>query len=758
MNTFSIHHQFKYYAIVRKVILIFLLLPIGLFAELCKTELQGNRANESDNSIITHYTSLLTKTVDTPSIFFMIDNSGSMKNSPIATDSSGNRFNVIRDFIDTLQQSFKKVEVGLSVFGTWLFFDPADSNYFVTCPTVEKGAYIPLLELDKVYPDYNNRTGQQILKGILDTALYTEPNGHRYVDLQYQPTDPTLAEVSTHINACFEAAKHAFNTSINTNKRERQFIIFISDGEATFPQGPTQNDYIQGIGAPTTYTVFFSRSGMVPNPIRTMTENIKMNGYSLTNPSSNFWGFNNTSPDSLMHMLIQNILSGFTPDRTPVLLSQPSPTFNRTPTLQWHVPKIPGSHYIIQIDTLKTFYRPFINENVSDTSFTPQVALPIDSIYWRVKSDISAWSKPNIFEILDNRTPTIIPYEDTTYERQPTLTWHKSSGIVSSYTIQIASVPTFNAVITEAPVADTFYSCQAPLPLGKIYWRVRGDDSEYSKVNTFYIKDKRIPTLIPYQPKITLDTLPQLRWHAVPSATSYTIAIFDTSNTPIVSVPVSDTTYKPTVPLPVGKIYWHVKSNLVETWSKIDRFTIQSTAVPFLIRYNGEKVMTFQPQFKWHPVDSATTYKILLAKNIGFIGATTVPLTDTTYTPVVNLADGTWYWKVSCSINLEAYSPLDSVIIDSNTISIQTTSIGNAQKINMTTMHNAVKITSPAKIIAMHIFDIQGRRIHSLEGKNKNSIVWNYTNRYGTRFSNGMYVFRVLTSNSIYSQRVVIYK
>ena len=73
---------------------------------------------------------------------------------------------------------------------------------------VDSGAYVPLLELDRTYPNYGNKTGYQILKEVLDTAVYTGGNGD-YVDLQYQPTDSILRGGSTHINACFAAALDA---------------------------------------------------------------------------------------------------------------------------------------------------------------------------------------------------------------------------------------------------------------------------------------------------------------------------------------------------------------------------------------------------------------------------------------------------------------------------------------------------------------------------------------------------------------------
>jgi len=50
--------------------------------------------------------------------------------------------------LDTLNKNYPGVEVGLSIFGSTLFFDPSDKPYFVACPG-QQGAYVPLLQLGR---------------------------------------------------------------------------------------------------------------------------------------------------------------------------------------------------------------------------------------------------------------------------------------------------------------------------------------------------------------------------------------------------------------------------------------------------------------------------------------------------------------------------------------------------------------------------------------------------------------------------------
>jgi hypothetical protein len=79
-------------------------------------------------------TTLVQKQVP-PSIFFIIDHSGSMINGNEyyvgAQDQWGSRFSVTRDLIDTIGKLFPdKVEVGMAVFRNDLYFDYRNNDIF----------------------------------------------------------------------------------------------------------------------------------------------------------------------------------------------------------------------------------------------------------------------------------------------------------------------------------------------------------------------------------------------------------------------------------------------------------------------------------------------------------------------------------------------------------------------------------------------------------------------------------------------------
>ncbi len=432
------------------------------------------------------------KQLDEPavSILFLIDHSGSMSGSSTnnpGLDRWGERFKVPHALIDSIYGIFDSAEVAVVIFRKFLYYDPADDSKFKQCPEQDTGAYLPLFKLDSSYaPD--GKMGYQIVKEYLDYDTVSSMN-YDYVDLKYRPSNLSINGGNTNITAGFHAAKDAFRTA--RYPKERQFIIFFSDGIATYPGqpgSPEANQYIEDVKAdiPTTFTIYFTQNPSPPQDLVVMTNNIKVNNYSIMNDSSALWAID-LGTQTLMDFLLDNILTIIIDEKTPKIIPYNSPTYNQRPTLTWHPPQEPCSSYTIQVAAVSDFSTPVINVPVVDTFYTTQLDLPFGTIYWRVKSNISNWSKVSSFLLLDNRVPVLIPHESPTQQVQPTLTWHRPPGSVSVYTIQVSSVHTFDPVILETPVLDTFYTCQSPLPYRTIYWRVKGDDSDYSTPSNFLI-------------------------------------------------------------------------------------------------------------------------------------------------------------------------------------------------------------------------------------------------------------------------------
>lgn len=250
-----------------------------------------------------------------PSIMFVIDNSGSMKGTGSdANDQWGSRYTVTRALLDTIYKVQPNAEVGVAVFSNHLLFDPTTQDYFSThfqrMPRTYDGeadqAFLPLMRLNR---SYGGRQGIQVLKDLLAVdTLTTTSDGQtlRYVDLRYQPNFDYTDY--TNINIGFLAAREAFASA--ANPPEQQFVIFLSDGE---PRGDDQaglssSYFSRGDSVPTTFTVYFTGSGGAPSSLTTMTDNIRDNGYSATNPQSALWTIE-TNHDALMQLFMEQIMT-----------------------------------------------------------------------------------------------------------------------------------------------------------------------------------------------------------------------------------------------------------------------------------------------------------------------------------------------------------------------------------------------------------------------------------------------------------------
>ena len=349
-----------------------------------------------------------------------------------------------------------------------------------------------------------------------------------------------------------------------------------------------------------------------------------------------------------------------------------------------------------------------------------------------------------------------------TFERKPTLRWHKPPVPVTTYLIQISIDPDFDSLFVNAFFSDTFFVCQEDLPLGMIYWRINGDGSEFSKVSSFEVKDNRVPQLIPYMPKITHETQPAFYWKKITGVNTYTIEIDNNIDfSSAFSVPLSDTTFTALNPLSIGEVYWRVKSDLVDTWSEIDHFTIIPDSIPLLVRFEGVKITNKKPTFSWHPIDGADSYRFMLADNRIFNNPITTPLEDTSYTLGANLDYGKYFWKVSCSKNLDLYSHVDSLIIDSTTsIYLYDTEIPG-QDISFNKLHTSLHITIGAlqgNAVSMNVYSLNGRIIYTQKylRNSSNELIWHYKDNFGNPVPSGVYLLAVKTERKLYLHKVTI--
>jgi len=233
-----------------------------------------------------------------PSIVFVIDHSYSMMglgNTYPGNDPFGARFKVASDLTDSVYSKFPNAEVGVVVFREVLYLDHRNNSLFTQLDGQGDQSFLPLLALDKKVN--GTQTGMQVIKELLriDTLKrYNEKNRLDVVcsDLLYKPQFSTVG--NTNINNAFDAALQAMTKA--TNPKNRQFIIFLSDGEP-HPLGDNSQHggkdpffFQQGINTPTTFTVYLHNTATTPpQSLVDMTSNIRNNMYSQSNKASDIW-------------------------------------------------------------------------------------------------------------------------------------------------------------------------------------------------------------------------------------------------------------------------------------------------------------------------------------------------------------------------------------------------------------------------------------------------------------------------------------
>lgn len=271
--------------------------------------------------------------LNTPAIMFVIDNSGSMfkphqydKNEKdstyeLARDPEGNRFTVTSALIDSLYEKDPNSQVGLTVFGSGLHYDSTGEVTKYIDPddfsNMWNGTFVTFLQLNKEYENKGKMdSGFNILKFFLETheltedVTFTDANNNKIGDTTVTYTmlknlrRTYKSYTGTDITLAFDAVKASLEfTEVDV---KNQYTIFFSDG---VPSGTSNDDFKEGKGVPTTYTVFFDPDMEAPAVLKEMNKNIQDNGYSSSNPKSELWPFDNSSHEELLEFMVENILN-----------------------------------------------------------------------------------------------------------------------------------------------------------------------------------------------------------------------------------------------------------------------------------------------------------------------------------------------------------------------------------------------------------------------------------------------------------------
>jgi len=231
----------------------------------------------------------------------------------------------------------------------------------------------------------------------------------------------------------------------------------------------------------------------------------------------------------------------------------------------------------------------------------------------------------------------------------------------------------------------------------------------------------------------------------------YTIEVADNVNfnTLIITSPVSDTFLTPMVNLPIGLIFWRVKSDLNATFSSVGQFEIVTDTLPFLISFPGFETINLRPTFSWFSVLNASTYKIEISTQANFNNVfITTPLAGTTYTPAIDLTDGTtYYWRVSSDLDLTIFSPIDSVTITVPLgMVIRIIDGGEQYKAIFPNPSSEGFMINYSGSASISIYDMYGNMIYQGKAEN-NFISWNKISKAVTA---GIYLVQIGENNKLY--------
>jgi len=363
----------------------------------------------------------------------------------------------------------------------------------------------------------------------------------------------------------------------------------------------------------------------------------------------------------------------------------------------------------------------------------------------------------SIFTNAAAAAPVLIPYApNPTFNRRPLLRWLGDSTI-PQYRVHIATDSLFSLPVVSVPTSDTFYRPTADLPTGVVYWRVGNEYNStftlWSSMGSIGILDTFATILIPYSPDPTRERKPTLTWRRVDDASSYMIQIGSAPSfaNPFISTATTDTFFTPTINLPVGTVYWHVKSNLNAQYSFSDTFTLLNDSIPLLIPITPDTQRTRRPGFRWRQATGATSYRIQIDTLGNFsVPYISFPLTDTTFSPDADLPIGRIFWRVGATTNPTRYSDVDTFMIAAQTAvapkSVPTRALSSAVSF-IVCRHGAsigYSCVKPTEI-SLDIFTLSGDRTATVAATfvpaGRHTLSWNGHDMHGRALSAGSYLF-----------------
>ena len=310
---------------------------------------------------------------------------------------------------------------------------------------------------------------------------------------------------------------------------------------------------------------------------------------------------------------------------------------------------VPGAAtYQVQIDDDSGFGSLAVNQlGITGTRFSPPKTVGNNSYYWRVRpvdaaGNARAWTdddQATFQRAWPGQVHLQYPADQATVGNPFYYQWspsERTSGsqedlaLSSSYTLEVATSPTFQGLVMRCNTVETTWVPQGsntcwPSASGTYYWRVIGHDDwsgsrpatdqPSAEVRSFTYQPG-VPTLIaPVGGEHV--TIPTLTWSPVPGASRYRVTITP-SDGGAFSVTTASTSYTPDAKLDPGAYSWQVQTvsqdNRLGTVFIFDQGAFHVDPLPAATGSNPDPLNSPSgrrfPTLKWAPVAGANHYEL----------------------------------------------------------------------------------------------------------------------------------------------------
>jgi hypothetical protein len=299
-----------------------------------------------------------------------------------------------------------------------------------------------------------------------------------------------------------------------------------------------------------------------------------------------------------------------------------------------------------------------------------------ESYYWRARIrheryvsfqptfyDYGPWSPPMRIKLDSRQVGNPAPSTGKVTWATPTFSWDRVDG-AAGYRIQVDDDSNFSTPLIDKKVDGTSYTPVDAFTDGTYYWRVamRRSDTVFGHwtPTLAFVKRSWPPQTIAPAADEIVNGQPTFTWTAVltPTATPRLAAPryrLQLSADPNFSSPqtydTDSTSYTPDKgkSLADGTWYWHISAldakNRPGAYSPTQRF-YKEYRTPTLLSPAQGGTTSSSPVFEWAPLAGAAYYRIQIANNELFNGATSVTTDATRYTPTAQLGKGAQFWRV----------------------------------------------------------------------------------------------------------------